>query len=231
MRSKLGCGGADKWTIQPSEAFPQTWWGAGSGGSWRLPIRLCTCVCCVYRCMQAWPAQMGSRRIGSQHVVSQWAVHGNCACYCCCSCRQHLLQWWQLLPRSRDTVALQARSFLQAREQQSNTLSSTHRLPTGHRNTHRQRAGLCAGWLPVSAAGHHVARQPGVQQADAAAEQQRACANHVAQNGSTGAGWGRMSSVLFASLQLGTYSCQSLSVTDSGPLSMNCFIHLSNLIP
>ena len=31
-RSRLGCGGADKWTVEPAaDAFPLTHWDAGSG--------------------------------------------------------------------------------------------------------------------------------------------------------------------------------------------------------
>jgi len=32
LRPGLGCGGADKWTIQPEDSFPRVWWEAGSGG-------------------------------------------------------------------------------------------------------------------------------------------------------------------------------------------------------
>eukprot|EP00775_Hariotina_reticulata_P010763 gene10763-10919_t len=31
LRPALGCGGADKWTIQPEDSFPRVWWEAGSG--------------------------------------------------------------------------------------------------------------------------------------------------------------------------------------------------------
>jgi hypothetical protein len=32
MRAELGCGGADKWTLQPNGAFPMHWfWEGGTG--------------------------------------------------------------------------------------------------------------------------------------------------------------------------------------------------------
>ncbi len=31
MRQGMGCGGADKWSLQPNSAFPNMYWGGGSG--------------------------------------------------------------------------------------------------------------------------------------------------------------------------------------------------------
>jgi hypothetical protein len=47
MRSQLGCGGADKWTVQPNGAFPMHWfWEGGTGDEPTSSRMVCFGSCC-----------------------------------------------------------------------------------------------------------------------------------------------------------------------------------------
>lgn len=51
-RLSLGCGGADRWTVVPSDPFPGTWWWAGSGSIFCEGGRYCPNTTTMLDCTQ-----------------------------------------------------------------------------------------------------------------------------------------------------------------------------------